>query len=503
MKFSSKIIAGFLVLMLLAVIVLANQLNVIHRMQTINRELSDINMNAVSAALRMQEVAGVIKEDSRKYFATADPIYDQQITDLREEFQTSLAGLQKNARSDRERAETEKLASALENYWNLFNKTKKQDHQSDADYLPVDLAIAVDHLQAQTEIAYEAVKGSVKDQVARAADAGQKAERVSWIAGLFSLFLGAIVAAVIVRSINDPLRRLTRGTRAIAKGQFWHRLPALGRDEFSELARDFNVMTEKLGELDQMKKDFVSHVSHDLKAPLASMRQIMHILLQEIPGSLNNEQKELLQLSYNSAERLAAMVGNLLDISRMEAGSMEYEIAPHDLVRLIGAVIKEFDIQAREKNIAFKLESDIPSLFAECDRDRIVQVIGNLFENALKFAPAGTEIVTKISHVESSDGRGIGRGQGLKSGVLITVADSGPGVPDEHKDRIFLKFHQVRHGKKLTGQGVGLGLAICRTIIDAHGGQIWVEDNPNGGSVFSFVLQPAASEEVLKCGQPA
>src|SRR5438445_370022 len=86
-----------------------------------------------------------------------------------------------------------------------------------ANHLSVDLTIAVDHLQAQTEIAYEAVKGSVKDQVARAADAGQKAERVSWLAGLFSLLLGAIVAALIVRSINDPLRRLTRGTRAIAK----------------------------------------------------------------------------------------------------------------------------------------------------------------------------------------------------------------------------------------------------------------------------------------------
>ena len=503
MKVSSKIIAGFLILMLLALVVLGNELNVIHRMQTINRDLSEINMNAASAVLRMEEVAALIKEDSRKYFATADPIYDEQIVDLREEFQTSLAGLQKYARSDRERTESEKLASALANYWALFNKTKKQDHQSDADYLPVDLAIAVDHLQAQTEITYEAVKGSIKDQVARAADAGEKAERLSWIAGLFSLFLGTIVAAVIVRSINDPLRRLTRGTRAIAKGEFWHRLPAYGRDEFSELARDFNVMTEKLGALDQMKKDFVSHVSHDLKAPLASMRQIMHILLQEIPGSLNNEQKELLQLSYNSAERLAAMVGNLLDVSRMEAGSMEYEIAPHDVVRLTGAVIKEFDVQAREKNIGLRLESEQASLFAECDRDRIVQVLGNLFENALKFAPAGSEIVTKVAHVGSSDGGREARSQNSKPGILISVCDSGPGVPDQHKNRIFVKFHQVQQGKKLTGQGVGLGLAICRTIIEAHGGQIWVEDNPDGGSIFSFMLQPAASEEVLKCGQPA
>src|SRR5207247_1119653 len=175
-------------------------------------------------------------------------------------------------------------------------------------------------------------------------------------AAVLSLILGAIVAFVFFRSINDPLRRLTKGTHAIAKGQFWHRLPAYGHDEFSDLARDFNAMTEKLGELDELKKDFVSHVSHDLKAPLASMRQVMHLLLQEIPGTLNEQQKSLLRLSYNSAERLAAMVGNLLDVSRMEAGTMEYEMASRDLVALIKSVIDVFEVQAHEKGIRLNLE---------------------------------------------------------------------------------------------------------------------------------------------------
>ncbi len=249
-------------------------------------------------------------------------------------------------------------------------------------------------------------------------------------------------------------------------------------------------MTEKLGQLDQMKKDFVSHVSHDLKAPLASIRQIMHLLLQEIPGSLNEQQKGLIQLSYNSAERLAAMVGNLLDVSRMEAGAMEYDIAPHDLLPLIKAVADEFSVQAREKGIRLSVDCGRPSVFVQCDRDRIVQVIGNLFENALKFSPGNSEIITRI-------------GEGQDGEILISVSDSGPGVPDGHKERIFHKFHQVKYGKKIAGQGVGLGLAICKTIVEAHRGRIWVEDNPKGGSVFSFALQRAASEETLKCGQTA
>jgi two-component system, NtrC family, sensor histidine kinase GlrK len=488
MKVSSKIIAGFLILMLVALVALANQLSVIHQMQAINHDLSEINMNLASKALRMEQLAAIIEEDSRKFFVTRDSIYQRQIAEIRQEFAENLEFLGKTARSKIETSETEKLNSALASYWDVFNRKRSDPRVSDPDYLPADLSIAIDHLQAQSEVTYEAVKSSIKDQVARAANAGGKAERISWIAGIFSLVLGLIVAIVIVGSINEPLRRLTQGTRAIAKGQFWHRLPADGRDEFSEVARHFNFMVERLGELDQMKKDFVSHVSHDLKAPLASMRQIMHLLLQEIPGTLNEQQKDLLRLSYNSAERLAAMVGNLLDIARMEAGSMEYEIAPHNLVPVVESVIEEFNVQARQKGIRMRFESEPRTASADCDRDRIVQVLGNLFENGLKFAPSNSELVTSL--------------RSTPEGIFVSVTDSGPGVPDEQKEKIFLKFHQVKHGKKVAGQGVGLGLAICKTIIEAHGGRIWVEDNPNGGSVFSFTLRPAASE-VLKCGQTA
>jgi len=249
-------------------------------------------------------------------------------------------------------------------------------------------------------------------------------------------------------------------------------------------------MTERLSELDQMKKDFVSHVSHDLKAPLASIRQIMHLLLQEIPGSLNEQQKSLVQLSYNSAERLSAMVGNLLDVSRMEAGTMEYRMASHNIIPLIEGVKAEFDVQAQQKQILFSIVSAEPEVFVTCDRERIVQVIGNLYENALKFSPAGSEVVTRINQRSESE-------------VVVSVTDSGPGVPADHKEKIFQKFHQLKHGRKMAGQGVGLGLAICKTIVEAHRGQIWVEDNPGGGSVFSFALPRAAREEALTCGQIA
>jgi two-component system sensor histidine kinase GlrK len=490
MKVSSKIIVGFLVLMLLSVIVLVLELSAIHQMQAVNRDLSGINVIAATSVLRLQKLAELLGDDSKKYLGTLYPEYDGQLSEFRDDFLEELDRLKKTLSTDRERIETEKLSVAMDDFWTVFNRFKAENKSWAPDDLPPDITIAVNHLQAQGEVMLDAVQLGIKERVATAAAVGAKAERVAWIAGSLSLLLAIVVSALIASSINEPLQRLTQGTRAIAKGEFWHRLPDRGKDEFSELARDLNVMTERLAELDEMKKGFVSHVSHDLKAPLASIRQIMHLLLQEIPGSLNEQQKSLIHLSYNSAERLAAMVGNLLDISRMEAGTMEYRMSANDIVLLISSVAEEFEIQAREKDIQFRLDFAQESIVVECDRDRIMQVIGNLFENALKFSPAGREIATHV-------------GPGKGNEVLITVSDSGPGVPDGHKEQIFQKFHQVKQGKKMSGQGVGLGLAICRTIVEAHHGQIWVEDNPKGGSVFSFVLKAATREEALTCGQSA
>lgn len=476
--------------MLLAIVLLVNQLSAIHQMQRVNRELSAINVVYATTGLEMMRIAKLLGDDSKKYFAALDPFYEQLMVNSRSDLLENLDRLRQQAKSEREQAEIAKLSEALDEHRRVFSQLKQKNQTWDPHELPPDLIIATESVEAKAEVTLDAITVAINERAVAAEELGRKAEQVAWIAGVFSFLLGGIVAALIVRSINDPLRRLVQGTRAIAKGRFWHRLPIRGNDEFAELALDFNMMSERLGELDRMKKDFVSHVSHDLKAPLASIRQIMHLLLQQIPGSLNEQQRSLIQLSYNSAERLSAMVGNLLDVSRMEAGAMEYRMAANDIIPIIKGVTDEFEVQANQKEIRFRLECDQLSVLAECDRERIVQVIGNLYENALKFSPSHTEIVTRA-------------GQGRTGEIVISVTDSGPGIPDGHKEKIFQKFHQVKHGEKLAGQGVGLGLAICKTIVEAHRGQIWVEDNPNGGSVFSFVLRPATRAEVVTCGQSA
>jgi len=191
------------------------------------------------------------------------------------------------------------------------------------------------------------------------------------------------------------------------------------------------------------------------------------------------------------------MISNLLDLSKTEAGVMEYELKNRNLIPLAHNAIAELDGQAQERNI--KIEASLPEspLQVECDSDRIVQVLVNLIGNAVKFSSKGGVVQVKVEAIDRVPDKVperwrclIARADEEKPFGLVTVVDSGPGIQDSDKEKVFEKFHQIKRGHQAVGQGVGLGLAICRTIVQAHRGAIWVEDNPGGGSRFLMLLRP-------------
>jgi two-component system sensor histidine kinase GlrK len=491
MKVSTRIVAGMGVLMVLAVLALVYQARVNRDLQTVTRELYTVNLAATKAADTMQRDSYLIAQDSQKFFGVDRAIYGKELEYYWSDFQENLSLLHKLKLSPAERD----LVGDVQMYWKAYRDRwpiEEAAHPDMTKDFPNDLDYPLGLLDEKVLALGKTIDQAVANRVEAAKAMTDRARRISWISGSVALILGGFVCTLLLLTINKSLRQLTQGTRAISHGDFSHRIPDKGRDEFAELARDFNAMSQRLGELDQMKKDFVSHVSHELKAPLASIRQTDHLMLEQIPGTLNEQQRRLLRLSYNSAERLAAMVGNLLDLSRLEAGSMEYAMKPLDLLALVRNIVEEFEVQTNEKQITIRVEAnDNRKFMVAADRERMTQVIGNLIDNALKFAPRGSEVSARLEE----------RLSGADRVVVFSVADTGPGVADGHKEKIFQKFHQVKHGKKLTGQGVGLGLAICRSIVDAHQGKIWVQDNPAGGSIFCLELHAAAQVEVATtCG---
>jgi two-component system, NtrC family, sensor histidine kinase GlrK len=261
--------------------------------------------------------------------------------------------------------------------------------------------------------------------------------------------------------------------------------------------RENRRMKAKLVEVDKMKRNFISHVSHELKAPLASMQETTHLLLEEIPGPLTDKQRRLLDLNLQSGKRLAQMVGNILDLSRLEAGIVEYDMRPSDVAELMHNVVLELSQQAREKTLRILTDIQREPLIVECDPNRVVQLFTNLLENAIRFSRKegliGVHVhtISRLSRIPQTARARITSAKSVAGFALIGVSDSGPGIADAQKEVVFHLFHQLRQGKKSHGERLGLGLAISRAVVEAHNGAIWVEDNPTGGAVF-FVLLPAA-----------
>jgi hypothetical protein len=199
MRVSSKINSGFLILMLLAIVVLGNQLSAINQMQTVTRELSDVNLAAATTVLEVQRLSNFLTDHSKRYLAARDPLYERLTLDYRNDLVEQIARLREYAKSGREQAAIAELSEALDEHTRVFNKLKALNQTWDLDDLPPDLTLAVNHLEAQSDVTLDAIRLAINERVTTASALGTRAERVAWIAGVFSFLLGVIVAGRILR----------------------------------------------------------------------------------------------------------------------------------------------------------------------------------------------------------------------------------------------------------------------------------------------------------------
>jgi PAS domain S-box-containing protein len=241
---------------------------------------------------------------------------------------------------------------------------------------------------------------------------------------------------------------------------------------------ELEAANKKLLELDELKDNFLSMVSHDLRTPMTGITAYAQIMREGVGDTDEESQKKYLDIILQQGERLTRLINDLLDIQRFEAKKMDLELEPLELTRLINESIDAFLGIARENNIA--LEKNLPDskITVIGVRDRLHQVMANLLSNAVKFTPEQGRIVVSAQMVSETG----------NSAVKVAVADTGPGIPSELHDRLFKKFQQADKSARGKMQGSGLGLALVRQIIDYHNGQVGVESVPGRGSVFYFIL---------------
>lgn len=292
----------------------------------------------------------------------------------------------------------------------------------------------------------------------------------------------AVLVAVyfITEKIIDPLKQMSKAAKSFAAGKFDVRVPVKGRDEVAELATAFNSMAANLSQLEDMRRTFLSSVSHDLRTPMTTISGFIDGI---IDGAIPPEKHEYyLDVIRTEVRRLGRLVSSLLDITRIQAGERKFTKTAFDICEMARLILISFEQKIDEKHLEVEFECKDDKMVVWADRDAIYQILYNICDNAVKFSRVGG--VYRISILERD------------KKVYVSVYNEGNGIPAAELPFVFDRFYKSDKSRGLDKTGVGLGLYICKTIIDAHEEEIWVKSTEGKFCEFVFTLPYTPEGEI-------
>jgi signal transduction histidine kinase len=297
--------------------------------------------------------------------------------------------------------------------------------------------------------------------------------------------LALVLGLLLSWSLIGPIQRIGRRLAGIASGDFSRRVEVSNRDELGDLAANVNRMNDELARLyreletaSKHKSDFLANMSHELRTPLNAIIGFSQVLREKLFGALNEKQEEYIGDILSSSDHLLALINDILDLSKVEAGQVELEIAPFSLREALERGVVMVKERATRNGVELTLQIDSSLGVVEGDERRIRQVVFNLLSNAVKFTPPGGCVEMRSTLVDGE--------------VHVSVADTGPGIALKDQQRIFEEFQQTTVGTR-QAEGTGLGLALSKRLVELHGGQIWVESTVGEGSTFTFTFPAGAA----------
>ena len=293
------------------------------------------------------------------------------------------------------------------------------------------------------------------------------------LAGTIAAVIALGISRWLARGMTQPLRDMAAAARRMETGDYTVRVHTTSRDEVGQLATAFNRMSQELENLETSRRDLVANVSHELKTPITAIRAHLENLLDGV----EQPNPETLQVMLAQSERLGRLVEQLLDLSKLESGEVPLRREGVPLGPVVREVISEIDVARADRDVA--VQSDVPDDLptVDADRERLHQVLFNLVDNAIRFTPAGGQVRIEAHRHDGS--------------VEVSVADTGVGIPAEALPRLFERFYRVDSARARGDGGTGIGLAIARSVVEAHGGTISAESEPGHGSTFTFDLPVA------------
>ena len=291
----------------------------------------------------------------------------------------------------------------------------------------------------------------------------------------FVLIIALVFNYVMSRYITKPLSQLRDAARTIAAGNFKERVEFKNTtNEIEELGDTFNFMADSIEQLENMRQSFVSNVSHELRTPMTTIIGFIEGIMD---GTIPPEKhQQYLSIVLDESRRLSRLVSDLLDLSRMENGKLQLDIKEFDINEMVRLAIIKMEKRIASKDIKLTVNFQTDNLYALADKDSIARVLTNILDNAIKFTPQGGFIDIKT---------------GKEHGKIYTsITNSGIGIAKEDIMHVFDRFYKSDKSRSLDKSGVGLGLYMVKSLLLAHGENIWAESEPNEYARFTFTLKP-------------
>ncbi|HTY00307.1 MAG TPA: HAMP domain-containing sensor histidine kinase [Bacteroidota bacterium] len=439
---------------------------------------STITRDVMSVDLTKQ-LRTVLSDEERyaqKYLVTRDSTYFSLFSDQQRLALGILASL---AQSAKDSTEVERVqATSLRHAW--YVTAVLATYKADPPTVEVvnrqeAMMDTLDVVYRDLEEMVRARQRAVQATVVAAEDSAETAAEVSLLLTVGALFLAGGIALALTQSITVPLRALMRATDEVAQGTFT-KVQMKMRGEIGRLADAFNHMGARLRHAQQARVEMMHHISHEIRMPLQTMHSAYYLLSEGEAGPVTEDQKRLLSTMRENIDKITRFSNQFLDLARIEAGMMEFELLPTDLHHILEQTIDDARIIATRKGVDISFEAT-PVPAAKANPDRCNQVFSNLLNNAVKYTDPGGKIFVSLCATDTI--------------VRCAVKDTGVGISPEEIKNIFQKFYRASNAGRRGGTGIGL--ALVQALVHGMGGQVTVESAPGEGSTFVVEFQISPS----------
>jgi len=465
-----KLMIGFAIVIFLMVVATAYVLRELDKVTRTSRTALTIDVQAIDLEKEMRTLLYEEERFADRYFMARDTVYRNVFLERNRQFVRNVDSLTGMLSDQRER---EILDQASQTHDWHFSSVLAADPSPAAVNQRAD---AVDNVRKSLDSLLASRQRAVDASVESLDRTSERSVEVALIIAIGTLLAAIGAALTITRTITRPIGTLVAGTKVIAGGSFTRiRIPS--HDEIADLARAFNSMSASLDELNRFRAEMMQHISHEIRMPLQSILSAHYLLTKKTEDPVTDAQVKLLDGIRENVQKIADFSNQFLDLSKVEAGMMQYNPAPVDISTIVKPIVDDSALVAARKEISLSfVGANVPPVLV--DPDRSAEIFGNLIGNALKYTQNGGKIDVSVGP--------------CASGVRVVVRDTGPGIPKEDLPKIFKKFYRTSTAVKGGHRGTGIGLAFVKALVEGQGGRVYVESTVGVGSTFTVEFPASA-----------